>query len=281
MPTIALLTDFGVEDVYVGVMKGVMKNICPDSDFIDITHAIPPQDVRSGALALLDAYSYFPKGTVFLVVVDPGVGSDRLPIAVSTGDYHFIAPDNGVLTYMLADADFRAHALTNTAYRLPATSSTFHGRDIFAPAAAHLAAGIDISRFGASVENLIILPQPKLTLGDSELIGEVVRIDHFGNIITSIGHLHWHGANCVYLHPKTSSPSNAISIDADSASVQIAGISLNSIKRAYHEVEIGQLALQIDSTGQLEVMINQGNASQRLGVSVGDEIVLRYKLCPD
>lgn len=280
MATIALLTDFGVEDVYVGVMKGVMNKICPDATLIDITHAIPPQDVRGGALALLDAYKYFPEGTVFLVVVDPGVGSDRLPIVVVHDGYYFIAPDNGILTYLLADGqDYQAHALANPDYLLPAASSTFHGRDIFAPAAAHVASGVDIAQLGESVETLVSLPQPMLAISDAEITGEIVRIDHFGNIITSIGRFHWQSDDCLILQPRDKGTVESLAIASTNASVKIGKTTFTGIKHAYYEVATGELALQIDSTGQLEVMVNQGNAAQRLGVSVGDEIILHYHSC--
>src|SRR5688500_2938100 len=142
---IALLTDFGTEDIYVGVMKGVMKSIAPDAEFIDITHAITPQSIQEGALALKNSYHYFPQGTIFLVIVDPGVGSTRRPIVVTAGGYTFVAPDNGVLSYMLVElitiSDVQAFNLAHPSYRLQNISNTFHGRDVFAPAAAHLASG--------------------------------------------------------------------------------------------------------------------------------------------
>lgn len=279
MATIGLLTDFGVEDVYVGVMKGVMNKICPDARLIDITHAIPPQDVRGGALALLDAYKYFPEGTVFLVVVDPGVGSDRLPIAVAYDGYTFIAPDNGILTYMLSgNEDYQTHALTNPQYQLPAASSTFHGRDIFAPAAAHAASGVDITQFGEPLEALVTLPRPTLRIAKGEIVGEVVRVDHFGNSITSIGRLQWQSDSCLMLQPRYDSV-HSLTIASGSAHVTIGDTTLTGIKHAYHEVATGELALQIDSTGQLEVMVNQGSAAQRLGLSVGDQVVLHYETC--
>src|SRR5262245_43284438 len=132
---IALLTDFGTDDIYVGVMKGVMKSIAPDVDFVDITHAITPQSIQEGALALKNSYRYFPQGTIFLVVVDPGVGSTRRPIVVEAGDYYFVAPDNGVLSYTLAElsvTNVQAFELSNPVYRLQNISNTFHGRDVFA-----------------------------------------------------------------------------------------------------------------------------------------------------
>ncbi|QPC80958.1 SAM-dependent chlorinase/fluorinase [Phototrophicus methaneseepsis] len=273
--TIALLTDFGVEDVYVGVMKGVMQKICPDAAFIDITHAIPAQDVQGGAFALRDSYHYFPEGTVFLVVVDPGVGSTRRPVVVKAGDYGFIAPDNGVLSYVLADFEaYHAAELAHHAYQLPAMSSTFHGRDVFAPGAAHLANGVALADFGPLIEDLLTLPLPLLMLQPGQVVGEVIRIDHFGNIITSIGRLLWQDEQNLLLSPM-SSEMEAITIVAMSAVVEVGELRLKGIQHAYHEVPVGDLLVQVDSVGQLEIAVNQGNAAKRLNVKVGDHISVK------
>src|SRR5664279_4495717 len=155
---IVLLTDFGTTDSYVGVMKGVMLGIAPDAQFVDLTHAIEPQNIRQAAFTLLNSYRFFPAGTIFLVVVDPGVGSERKPIAVCAGGsfaegYTFVAPDNGVLSYVLHElGDAQAVELDNPAYHLAGISYTFHGRDIFAPAVAHLAAGIALDQLGSPLD---------------------------------------------------------------------------------------------------------------------------------
>ncbi len=167
-PSIALLTDFGLQDTYVGVMKGVMLDICPEARLIDLTHAIRPQDVRQAALALLDSYRYLPRRTVFLVVVDPGVGSTRRAIAVDAGPYWFVGPDNGVLSYALREiGEWEAFELTNDRYWLPDSSNTFHGRDIFAPVAAHIAYGSSVKPFslgelGTPIDDPVLLPPPLL-----------------------------------------------------------------------------------------------------------------------
>jgi S-adenosylmethionine hydrolase len=142
-PPITLLTDFGLQDPYVGIMKGVIAGIAPGSPVADLTHLVPPGDIRAGALALLSSARFFPPGTVHLAVVDPGVGSRRRPIAIRAGAFSFVGPDNGLFTYVARfdEADTRVVEIANPAYRLPAVSNTFHGRDIFAPAAAHLAVG--------------------------------------------------------------------------------------------------------------------------------------------
>jgi hypothetical protein len=273
--TIALLTDFGLDDVYVGVMKAVMRSIAPDAEFIDITHAIAPQSVRGGALALQHSYRYFPDDTVFLVVVDPGVGSKRRAILVEAGSYRFIAPDNGVLSYALNDfEDWQAVELTATDYRLSDVSATFHGRDVFAPAAAYAARGdVRLSDFGAAIDDLFQLPEPQMTVEDERITGEVTHIDHFGNIITSIGSLRWSGDGRLALKH----PGGIVRLNAAEATVKIQSQELHGISQAYHEVPRGHLLAQIDSNGYLEVAINQDDAAQRLDTLVGDvvELILR------
>jgi S-adenosylmethionine hydrolase len=270
---IALLTDFGTDDIYVGVMKGVMKSIAPDAEFIDITHAITPQSIQEGALALKNSYYYFPKGTIFLVIVDPGVGSTRRPIVVEANDYTFVAPDNGVLSYTLAELEnIQAFELSNPAYRLQNISNTFHGRDVFAPAAAHVASGkVELSEFGAQVTDLKLLPQPKLTINGQQISGEVVHIDHFGNIITSIAPLEWLDRGTLVLDKKHT-------LSAKNVMLAIADMTLYWIASAYHEVAVGELMAQIDSNGALEIAVNQGNAAQRLGVKIGNPVELHCNI---
>jgi S-adenosyl-L-methionine hydrolase (adenosine-forming) len=270
MPSlIALLTDFGTHDIYVGVMKGVMKTITPAVELLDITHAITPQAIQEGALALQHSYHYFPRGTIFLVVVDPGVGSTRRPIVATAGGYHFVAPDNGVLSYALAELDsIQAFELTNPDYRLQRISNTFHGRDIFAPAAAYLAGGtVELQSFGVKIDKLQLLPPPHLTINTQQITGEVVHIDHFGNIITSIAPLKWFAAETLLLADKQG-------ISAKNVTIHIADTTIHGIAHAYHEAARGQLLVQIDSNGALEIAINHGNAAQLLGVELGNKVQL-------
>jgi S-adenosyl-L-methionine hydrolase (adenosine-forming) len=186
-PVIALLTDFGTRDHYAGTMKGVALGICPDATLVDITHDIDPHDVLGGALELAAAYRYFPPGTIFLVVVDPGVGSARRGIAADTGDYRFVAPDNGVLTAVLDEhAPKRVVELTERKYARPTVSRTFEGRDRFAPAAAWLAKGIDLAALGRSAGAIQRLEIPRPALAEGRIDGEVLRVDRFGNLITNI-----------------------------------------------------------------------------------------------
>jgi S-adenosylmethionine hydrolase len=273
---IALLTDFGTNDIYVGVMKGVMHSICPQASFIDITHHIQPQSVRQGAFALLNAYRYFPQGTVFLAVVDPGVGSTRRPIALYAGGYTFIAPDNGILTYVLSEmSDVRIVELTNTDYQLKQPSNTFHGRDIFAPAAAHLAAGVAFSELGQPLESTFSLPMPQLEVG-RQVVGEVMHIDRFGNIVTSIGQLRWVSEDRLTLYPRFGGDKErSVPVLAHDAVVTIHGLTINSLSHAYSDTARGYLLALVGSDGHLEIAINQGNAATRLDVSIGDRVELQ------
>src|SRR5213596_733449 len=186
-PVIALLTDFGTRDHYAGTMKGVALGICPDATLVDISHDLPAHDVLAGALELAAAYKYFPAGTIFLVVVDPGVGSTRRGIAAESGDHKFVSPDNGVLTAVFDEhPPKRVVELTERRYARPTVSRTFEGRDRFAPAAAWLAKGIELSALGRPAGSLHALELPRPHLDGDRLVGEVVRVDRFGNLVTNI-----------------------------------------------------------------------------------------------
>src|SRR5438445_10884178 len=186
-PVIALLTDFGTRDHYAGTMKGVALGICPDATLVDISHDLPPHDVLGAALELAAAYKYFPAGTIFLVVVDPGVGSARRGIAAEAGDYKFVAPDNGVLTAVFDEhPPKRVVELTERKYARPTVSRTFEGRDRFAPAAAWLAKGIELAALGRPAASIHHLDLPRPRLDPDALTGEVLRVDRFGNLITNI-----------------------------------------------------------------------------------------------
>src|SRR6267143_568489 len=186
-PVIALLTDFGVRDHYAATMKGVILGICPDVTLVDISHDVPPHDVLAGALELAASYQYFPAGTIFLVVVDPGVGSARRGIAADAGDYKFVAPDNGVLSLVVeGHPPKRVVELSERRYARPTVSRTFEGRDRFAPAAAWLAKGIDLAALGRPASGLSRLEIPQPEASAEAVVGQVLRIDRFGNLITNI-----------------------------------------------------------------------------------------------
>lgn len=272
---IALLTDFGAADIYVGVMKGVILSIDPQAQIVDITHSIQPQNVRQAAFALLNSYRYFPEGTVFLVVVDPGVGTDRKPIAIHAGKYKFVAPDNGVLSYVLYELrDAFAVELSNPTYQLTGVSSTFHGRDIFAPAAAHLGKGVALRALGTPLLNPIALPEPQLGINGKRITGEVMHIDHFGNIVTSIGSLRWVAPERLTLNPRFGEFATQ-PIPAATATVELGGVTLTGIRHAFGEAERGELITIVESNGFLEIAVNQGSAVARLDVTIGDRVELQ------
>lgn len=187
---LGLLTDFGLRDGYVGVMKAVALGVAPDTSFVDISHDITPQDIEMGSWTLGMAWRYFPAGSVLVCVVDPGVGSERRGIAFAAGGRFFVGPDNGLFTHVLAHASVeRCVELTNAAYHLPGASATFHGRDIFAPCGAHLLAGVSLDALGGPVdpETLVRLPIPVAPSWEGEtLVGRVAHVDHFGNLISDI-----------------------------------------------------------------------------------------------
>jgi len=193
-PPVTLTTDFGTSDGYVGTMKGVILGIAPGTPMVDVSHTISPQNVGEAAYVLYTAYPFFPTGTIHLVVVDPGVGSARRPIALRTENAFFVGPDNGVFSYVMASEKVKTIVeLSEPRYRLPQVSYTFHGRDVFAPAAAYLAAGVPIAALGSPVIDPVIFPSPRLEVGHCVVTGEVLHLDHFGNAITSIGRLDWDG----------------------------------------------------------------------------------------
>ncbi|PYM36464.1 MAG: hypothetical protein DME17_10090, partial [Candidatus Rokuibacteriota bacterium] len=184
---ITLTTDFGRRDPWVGAMKGVILAVTRDVDLVDLTHEIAPHDVLEGALALEAAAPFFPAGTVHLAVVDPGVGGARRALVVARDEQRFVGPDNGLFTPFLLTAGWRAFELSASEFRLPVASRTFHGRDVFAPAAAHLALGIPPERFGVAVTDPVRLPWPASRAVADGVAGEVVHVDWFGNLVTSIG----------------------------------------------------------------------------------------------
>src|SRR5512140_671781 len=191
MPIITLMTDFGIKDGNVGVMKGVIWNICPDAHIADLSHMVGPQNIREAALILARSAPYFPKDSVHVVVVDPGVGTARRPMAARLGDQYYVAPDNGIITMLLDRATAEKQPtefvqLEDPKYRLPVVSHVFHGRDIFAPAAAHLATGVALKSFGRSFSDPVRIDLSKPVRSEHGLRGEVIHIDHFGNLASNI-----------------------------------------------------------------------------------------------
>jgi S-adenosyl-L-methionine hydrolase (adenosine-forming) len=252
-PIVALLTDFGTRDHYAGTLKGVVLGVCPDATLVDIAHDIPQHDVMTGALELAACYRYFPHGTIFLVVVDPGVGSSRRGIAADIGDYKFVAPDNGVLSAVFRDAPpKKVVELTERKYALATVSRTFEGRDRFAPAAGFLARGIAIVSLGKTITNFHSLDLPRPTVTEGELNGEVVRIDHFGNLITNIDRRAF----------EQFAAGQSIMID-------LGGNEVPRVVAAYAEAPAGELCALFGSTDHLEVAINAGDAAAALSLARG------------
>jgi S-adenosylmethionine hydrolase len=271
-PLIALLTDFGTSDPYVGVMKGVIASRCPAAQVIDITHAVSPQNVREAAYLLRSAYRYFPAYTVFLVVVDPGVGTSRRPIAVKTGRGLYVGPDNGVFSLVL-DAVGAWQAVT---LRLPdRLSATFHGRDLFAPVAAELACGGALSEVGSPTADLLHITLLLDSSIPGILKGEVIHVDHFGNVITSLGPFEWQrGERELRLITQPGQPE--IAFAADRAGVVFASRRLTGIHATYAGAGSGDLLALINSDRQLEIAVNQGHAASLTGQRLGDVIELFY-----
>jgi len=258
MRLITLLTDFGMKDWFVGAMKGVILSLQPRATVVDITHEIPSGDVRAGALALAASYWLFPRGTVHLAVVDPGVGSQRKAIAVRTTDYVFLGPDNGVLSWALARQKVRAiHALENQHYFLRNVSRTFHGRDIFSPVAAHLSRGVSIKRLGPPVLDFQRLEWPEPRQRKGRIEGQVVYIDRFGNAITNIA--------AVALR----------TLGEGTLTVLVGRKRLFPVATFYQAVAPGRAVAVTGSCGVLEIAINGGNAARQLGLRVGGAVTVR------
>lgn len=271
---ISLTTDFGDQDGYVGVMKGVMASIAPSATFVDLTHAIPPQDIRSAAYVLWTALPYFPPESVHLVVVDPGVGTARRPIAARTAWGAMVGPDNGVFSYVWDVAPPTAIVeLRNPQYRRAEVCATFHGRDIFSPAAAYLARGVPLEDFGPAITDPVRLPAPTCRFQDGALHGEVLYADHFGNLITSIGRLSWEGAQ-LRLEPAFSA-APALLLPFERSEVFVVGRSLGPLRRTYGEVALGAALALIGSEGLLELAIARGNAAAGLGLPIGAPVTVR------
>jgi len=258
-PVIALLTDFGTGDHYAGTMKGVILGICPDATLVDITHDIPPHDVTAGALELAASYKYFPAGTIFVAVVDPGVGSARRGLAADTGDYRFVAPDNGVLTLVLRESPAKKIVeLTERRYARPTVSRTFEGRDRFAPAAAWLAKGVPLEALGPAVMDpqRITLSRPEIR--DTSIEAHVIHVDRFGNLITDLS------ATVLQRF-----------VGSDRVRIEVGGTSIDRISGTYSDVAAGDICAVIGSTDAMEIACRDGSAASRLGVGRGAIVSIR------
>jgi S-adenosylmethionine hydrolase len=255
---ITLLTDFGTNDAFVGIMKGVILGIAPDVRLIDLTHNVPPQDILTGALQLRSAVPFFPPGTIHVAVVDPGVGSQRRAVAVQTRDAFFVGPDNGLLSLAAPpESIVRIVQLTNAQYFLPRRSNTFHGRDVFAPVAVYLSQGVALGTFGPELNSLEQLTLPTVVRSDTQLTGTVIAIDHFGNLITNV------------------TEADLLPFSRETLWVSIDHIQIRGLVPTYATVPAGSFAALINSWGMLEIAMHNGSAAQQLKMSLGTTIYVR------
>jgi len=262
MNCISLLTDFGLDDNFVGVMKAVILKINPRAQILDICHAVSPQDIFGAAFLLSSAYAYFPRGTVHLVVVDPGVGSKRKGIIAKTRNYLFVAPDNGVLTLALQkERPLKIVEIGNSKYFLKPVSSSFHGRDIFAPVSAHLSCGEGINDFGRSLSSYQKLEFPKIKVNASSLTGKIIYIDHFGNLVSNIGKKEFFNF-----------------VKTGKFKIAVKDKSIDRISGNYSQVRpLKPLAL-FDSFNFLEIAVNSHSAEKLLNAKKGMAIkIVRYR----
>jgi len=270
---IALLTDFGDLDAYVGAMKGVLLSLARHAPIVDITHQVPPGDIRRAALLLWQAAPYFPPGTVFLAVVDPGVGTPRRALAVEFNGFACVGPDNGLFTYLLATrSDWRAVALQAETLGLPEPSWTFHGRDVLAPAAARLAVGQTLASLGRPAGDLVRFPLPRCELeSETTIVGEIIAGDAFGNAVTSVGILHREGEQLAF---EPWLPGSVPARLALAGSQVIVGGLILDLVTTFGAVAPGESLAYIGSSGLLEIGVNQGRAVDQLDLAPGQAVRL-------
>jgi S-adenosyl-L-methionine hydrolase (adenosine-forming) len=256
---ITLTTDFGLKDSYVGAMKGAILSLNPYAMIVDITHLVSPGNIIEGALVLNEAYGFFPKGTIHVGVVDPGVGGRRMPVLIETDRYTFIGPDNGLFSLAIQKEKVRRVInLSRKKYFLKKVSSTFHGRDIFGPAAAHLSLGVDPGKLGDTIKRNVLknVPFIRPKKKGGLITGEVVRIDSFGSLLTNI---------------RKEDIAGHSRIEAE-----INGVRVKGLQKTYSDVGAGRPLALIGSSGNLEIAVNNGIASDVLDASIGDKVVLRF-----
>lgn len=261
MPILTLTTDFGLKDGNVGVMKGVIWSICPAAEIADLSHLITPQNIREAALILARSATFYPKGTVHVVVVDPGVGTSRRPMAARIGDWFYVGPDNGTITLLMQRAEKEGWAsefyeLDNPKYWLPEVSHVFHGRDIFAPSAAHLASGVPLATLGSRISDPVLLELPQPQRGERGWRGEIIHVDHFGNLASNIRVEHL-GAD---LYQK------------QGFIIRLGSAEIKGLVDTFGERPEGELIALLGSTGNLVISVVNGSAAARLNARVGDRI---------
>ena len=256
---ITLTTDFGYTDPFVGIMKGVIYGINPQAQVVDLSHGIPAQNIVAAALVLRQSVRYFPPGTIHVAVVDPGVGSTRRPLLIEFEESYFIGPDNGVLSLVMEEkTPGRIIRLSNPAYQLQPTSTTFHGRDIFAPAAAYLSRGVAPEAFGETIKDFARLAWPAVIKTGTTMKGEIVYIDGFGNLFTSIG------AN------------DLKKVREHKLRITLRDVSILGLAANYAAVEQDKYLALINSWGLLEIAVYKGSAQKCSGAMIGDKVEVTW-----
>ena len=256
---ITFTTDFGISDTYAGIMKGIVLTANPNARLIDITHDIPPHDIINASFMLANAYEYFPPGTIHVAVVDPGVGGGRKSVAVLTENYFFVGPDNGIFTIVLSKEKVMGiREIKNSPFVMEKISNTFHGRDVFAPCAGYLSAGKNFSDVGPVINNIKYLEYPKVNTNKNTLIGEIVSIDSFGNMITNI-----------------SVEAVRSFIGKQKFEIYFAAERFNNIENTYNDVPIGKPLALFGSSGYLEISMNGGSASSYFMTPLGSTVTIQ------
>ena len=255
---LSLTTDFGIADYYVGAMKGVIYTINPTATIVDISHSVQSYDLLDGALTIAQSYSYYPKDTIHVVVVDPGVGTSRRPILVTAGSYYFVAPDNGVLSLVYEREErVSVRHITSSHYFLQPVSQTFHGRDIFASVAGWLSKGVETIKFGDTIEDYVKFTAPRAKTDDaSQVKGIVLKVDKFGSLITNI------------------TPSDVSGIFGSDFKITVGNATVTKLAFNYAEGAKGEVFAILGSGGFLELSVNKGSAAQVAGVGKGSEVVV-------
>ncbi|HEY3304545.1 MAG TPA: SAM-dependent chlorinase/fluorinase [Candidatus Binatia bacterium] len=255
---ITLTTDFGYKDPFVGIMKGVILGINPNARIVDLSHGIAPQDIRGAALVLKHSAPFFPPGTIHVAVVDPGVGTQRRAILIESEGRFFIGPDNGVLTFAVRENTVGTiMELANESYHLKPKSATFHGRDVFAPVAAHLSLGAAVHKLGSKLKTYTRLDWPEVMKTEDGIQGEIIYIDNFGNLITNL------------------SEQDLKSLRRKKLAVSLADVTIHGLASNYAGAEKGDYAALINSWGLLEISCFNGRAHFRSGADIGDPVHIR------
>lgn len=256
-PIITLLTDFGEEDGYVAAVKGVILSINPNARLVDVGHYVPSFQVSSAAYVLSTYYKFFPPGTVHVAVVDPGVGGGRRAMVVSVDGHYFVAPDNGIVTYVLAGHnEYEAWEITETGYMLPNVSATFHGRDVFAPVAAHITAGKKPEAFGPRLSECVRLQDALPTVSADRVRGRIIHVDRFGNFITNIRR------DDIGIFPERGMLS------------RIRRFTIVGLSRTFSDRDKGEPVVYVGSSGYVEIGVVQGSAARTIPATIGDEVTV-------